>query len=122
MLLHVKFLEPTKNDVQALMRFIFEKQVELKKKVAFNMIEWKTAIPSATANINRWRVRLMKTFERLLIKVIIIQLACLFFSNSFLSREDQIIDLTKLSNMSVTSNNYTKIIETFNGTDSKSGD
>ncbi|WP_458354953.1 flagellar brake protein [Peribacillus frigoritolerans] len=32
MLLHVKFLEPTKNDVQTLMRFIFEKQVDLKKK------------------------------------------------------------------------------------------
>jgi c-di-GMP-binding flagellar brake protein YcgR len=32
MLLHVQFLEPTKNDVQTLMRFIFEKQVELKKK------------------------------------------------------------------------------------------
>ncbi|CAH0165092.1 hypothetical protein SRABI84_01033 [Peribacillus simplex] len=32
MLLHVQFLEPTKNDVQTLMRFIFEKQVDLKKK------------------------------------------------------------------------------------------
>ncbi|CAH0220988.1 YpfB family protein [Peribacillus sp. NPDC101481] len=65
----------------------------------------------------------MKTFERLLIKVIIIQLACLFFFQFLLSREDQIIDLTKLSRYEgVTSNNYTKIIETFNGTDSKSGD
>ncbi|MDQ0883356.1 hypothetical protein QFZ73_004367 [Peribacillus sp. V2I11] len=27
-----QFLEPTKNDVQSLMRFIFEKQVDLKKK------------------------------------------------------------------------------------------
>ncbi|MBT2649237.1 PilZ domain-containing protein [Bacillus sp. ISL-34] len=40
MLLHVQFLEPTKNDVQTLMRFIFEKQVDLKKKACMlNMIE-----------------------------------------------------------------------------------
>ncbi|MDM5211867.1 YpfB family protein [Peribacillus sp. NJ4] len=59
----------------------------------------------------------MKTFERLLIKVIIIQLVCLFFFQFLLSREDQIFDLTKLSRYEgVTSNNYTKIIETFNGT------
>ncbi|WHY95800.1 flagellar brake protein [Peribacillus simplex] len=32
MLLHVQFLDPAKNDVQTLMRFIFEKQVDLKKK------------------------------------------------------------------------------------------
>ncbi|MFF2586405.1 hypothetical protein ACFVSS_00735 [Peribacillus butanolivorans] len=32
MLLHIQFIEPTKNDVQTLMRFIFEKQVDLKKK------------------------------------------------------------------------------------------
>nr|WP_226990434.1 PilZ domain-containing protein [Peribacillus frigoritolerans] len=32
MLLHVQFLEPSKNDIQTLMRFIFEKQVDLKKK------------------------------------------------------------------------------------------
>ncbi|MET1179625.1 flagellar brake domain-containing protein [Peribacillus simplex] len=32
MLLHVQFLEPAKKDVQTLMRFIFEKQVDLKKK------------------------------------------------------------------------------------------
>lgn len=31
-LLHVQFLEPSKNDIQTLMRFIFEKQVDLKKK------------------------------------------------------------------------------------------
>ncbi|MGE7759430.1 flagellar brake protein [Peribacillus sp. NPDC097895] len=31
-LLHVQFIEPTKSDVQILMRFIFEKQVDLKKK------------------------------------------------------------------------------------------
>ncbi|MEF2095763.1 YpfB family protein [Bacillus sp. CFBP9009] len=65
----------------------------------------------------------MKTFERLLIKVIIIQLACLFFFQFLLSRHDQIFDLTKLSRYEgVTSNNYTKIIETFNETGSKSGD
>ncbi|MGE7905653.1 YpfB family protein [Peribacillus sp. NPDC094092] len=59
----------------------------------------------------------MKTFERLLIKVIIIQLACLFLFQFLLGREDQIFDLTKLSRYEgVTSNNYTKIIETFNGT------
>lgn len=32
MLLHVQFLEPSKNDIQTLMRFIFENQVDLKKK------------------------------------------------------------------------------------------
>jgi len=32
MLLHVQFREPSKNDIQTLMRFIFEKQVDLKKK------------------------------------------------------------------------------------------
>ncbi|MBT2665300.1 hypothetical protein J7J00_07320 [Bacillus sp. ISL-4] len=32
MLLHVQFLDPAKNDVQTLIRFIFEKQVDLKKK------------------------------------------------------------------------------------------
>ncbi|MEK4537246.1 flagellar brake domain-containing protein [Peribacillus sp. FSL K6-1552] len=32
MLLHIQFIEPTKNDVQTLMRFIFEKQVDVKKK------------------------------------------------------------------------------------------
>ncbi|PJN89987.1 YpfB family protein [Bacillus sp. mrc49] len=58
----------------------------------------------------------MKTFERILIKVILIQLACLFLFQFLLSREDQIFDLTKLSRYEgVTSNNYTKIIETFNG-------
>ncbi|MFD6440764.1 YpfB family protein [Peribacillus sp. NPDC060186] len=58
----------------------------------------------------------MKTFERLLIKVIIIQLVCLFFFQFLLSREDNIFELTKLSRYEgVNSNNYTKIIETFNG-------
>ncbi|MFJ7754150.1 YpfB family protein [Peribacillus muralis] len=58
----------------------------------------------------------MKTFERILIKVIIIQLVCLFLFQFLLSREDQIFDFTKLSKYEgVTSNNYTKIIETFNG-------
>ncbi|AXN37363.1 YpfB family protein [Peribacillus butanolivorans] len=58
----------------------------------------------------------MKTFERLLIKVIIIQLVCLFFFQFLLSREDHIFELTKLSRYEgVNSNNYTKIIETFNG-------
>ncbi|MFJ7307162.1 flagellar brake protein [Peribacillus frigoritolerans] len=39
-LLHVQFLEPSKHDIQTLMRFIFEKQVDLKKKACmFNMIE-----------------------------------------------------------------------------------
>ncbi|WP_162604399.1 flagellar brake protein [Peribacillus frigoritolerans] len=32
MLLHVQFLEPSKNDIRTGMRFIFEKQVDLKKK------------------------------------------------------------------------------------------
>ncbi|MFD9626796.1 YpfB family protein [Peribacillus muralis] len=59
----------------------------------------------------------MKTFERLLIKVILIQLACLFLFQFLLSRDDQFFELTKLSKYEgVTSNNYTKIVETFNGT------
>ena len=59
----------------------------------------------------------MKTFERLLIKVIMIQLICLLFFQLLLSRNHQIFELTKLSKYEgVTSNNYTKIIETFNGT------
>ncbi|AZV63710.1 hypothetical protein DOZ91_26285 [Peribacillus frigoritolerans] len=32
MLLHVQFLDPSKIDIQILMRFIFEKQVDIKKK------------------------------------------------------------------------------------------
>jgi c-di-GMP-binding flagellar brake protein YcgR len=31
-LLHIEFIDPSKNDVQTLMRFIFEKQADLKKK------------------------------------------------------------------------------------------
>lgn len=31
-LLHIQFIDPPRNDVQTLMRFIFEKQVDLKKK------------------------------------------------------------------------------------------
>lgn len=31
-LLHIEFIDPPRNDVQTLMRFIFEKQVDLKKK------------------------------------------------------------------------------------------
>ncbi|MFJ7746004.1 YpfB family protein [Peribacillus sp. NPDC097295] len=59
----------------------------------------------------------MRTFERLLIKVIVIQLICLLFFQLLLSRENRIFELTKLSKYEgVNTNNYTKIIETFNGT------
>lgn len=59
----------------------------------------------------------MKTFERLLIKVIVFQFICLLFFQLLLSSENRIFELTKLSKYEgVNNNNYTKIIETFNGT------
>ena len=58
----------------------------------------------------------MKTVERIIIKLIIIQVLFLILIQAFLSFEQQEVQLSKLSQYEgVNSNNYTKIIETFDG-------
>ncbi|RID89255.1 hypothetical protein D1953_01425 [Peribacillus asahii] len=58
----------------------------------------------------------MKAVERIIVKLIIIQALFLGFVQVLLSLEDNMIPLTKLSQYEgVNSNNYTKIIETFEG-------
>ena len=58
----------------------------------------------------------MKTVERMIVKIIIIQMLFLFMVQAFLSFENHVIQLTKLAQYEgVNSNNYTKIIETFEG-------
>ena len=58
----------------------------------------------------------MKTVERIIIKLIIIQVIFLFLIQVFLSFENHVVQLSKLSQYEgVNSNNYTKIIETFEG-------
>lgn len=58
----------------------------------------------------------MKTVERIIIKLIIIQFIFLFLIQFFLSFENHTMQLSKLSQYEgVNRNNYTKIIETFNG-------
>jgi hypothetical protein len=56
----------------------------------------------------------MKTVERIIIKLIIIQAVFLFLIQIFLSFENHVVQLSKLSEYEgVNRNNYTKIIETF---------
>lgn len=58
----------------------------------------------------------MKTVERIIIKLIIIQVIFLFLVQIFYSFDHHIVQLSKLSQYEgVNSNNYTKIIETFDG-------
>jgi hypothetical protein len=58
----------------------------------------------------------MKIVERIIIKLIIIQVIFLCTIQIFLSFEDHMIQLSKLSQYEgVNSNNYTKVIETFEG-------
>ena len=58
----------------------------------------------------------MKTVERIIIKLIIIQVIFLFLIQVFFSFENHTVKLSKLSQYEgVNSNNYTKIIETFDG-------
>ncbi|AZV44160.1 YpfB family protein [Peribacillus asahii] len=58
----------------------------------------------------------MKAVERIIVKLIIIQALFLGLVQVLLSLEDNMIPLTKLSQYEgVNSNNYTKIIETFEG-------
>lgn len=58
----------------------------------------------------------MKTVERIIIKIIIIQVIFLFFIQIYLSFDNHLVQLTKLSQYEgVNRNNYTKIIETFDG-------
>lgn len=58
----------------------------------------------------------MKEIERIIVKLIIIQALFLGLVQVLLSLDHQNIPLTKLSQYEgVNSNNYTKIIETFEG-------
>lgn len=55
----------------------------------------------------------MKTVERIIMKVIVIQMIFLFLIQIFLRFENHSVQLSKLSQYEgVNSNNYTKIIET----------
>lgn len=56
----------------------------------------------------------MKTVERIILKIIIIQAVFLILIQAYLRFEHHNIQLSKLSHYEgVNSNNYTKIIETF---------
>ncbi|MFJ7975276.1 YpfB family protein [Peribacillus sp. JNUCC 23] len=56
----------------------------------------------------------MKTVERFIIKLIWIQLIFLLACQLFLNREDTFVQFKKLARYEgVNSNNYTKVIETF---------
>lgn len=56
----------------------------------------------------------MKTVERIIIKLIVIQLTFLLLIQVLLSFENHVVQLSKLSEYEgVNRNNYTKIIETF---------
>lgn len=56
----------------------------------------------------------MKTVERILIKIIIIQVIFLCVTQVAFRFEDRMIQLSKLSQYEgVNKNNYTKVIETF---------
>ncbi|MDQ0219007.1 hypothetical protein ELQ35_09990 [Peribacillus cavernae] len=58
----------------------------------------------------------MKTTERIIIKLILIQVVCLLAFQVVFHREDSFLKIKKLAEYEgVTKNNYTKIIETFNG-------
>lgn len=58
----------------------------------------------------------MKTVERIIIKLIIIHVIFLFLIQVYLSFENNFMQLSKLSQYEgVNSDNYTKIIETFDG-------
>lgn len=58
----------------------------------------------------------MKTIERIIIKLVLIQLLCLLLFQVFFHREDSFLEVKKLAQYEgVTKNNYMKIIETFNG-------
>lgn len=58
----------------------------------------------------------MKSLERILLKLIVIQCICLVFSQMIFHREDSFLELKKLARYEgVNSGNHTKIIETFNG-------
>jgi hypothetical protein len=57
----------------------------------------------------------LKTVERIIIKLILLQCIFLVAFQFFLSREDVFMEFTKLAQYEgVTNNNYTKIMETFN--------
>lgn len=59
---------------------------------------------------------LMKTIERIIIKLILIQVLCLLAFQLIFHREDSFLEVKKLAQYEgVTKNNYMKIIETFNG-------
>lgn len=58
----------------------------------------------------------MKTMERILIKVIVVQFIFLLFSQLFLHVFDLMPELKQITQYEgVNKNSYTKIIETFNG-------
>ncbi|CAH0345564.1 MULTISPECIES: YpfB family protein [unclassified Bacillus (in: firmicutes)] len=57
----------------------------------------------------------MKSIERIIIKLILIQVICLLAFQAVFHRADSFLELKKLAAYEgVTKNNYTKIIETFN--------
>ncbi|PLS16368.1 hypothetical protein CVD28_18045 [Bacillus sp. M6-12] len=57
----------------------------------------------------------MKTVERIIIKLIIIQAICLLFFQFLFHREDSFLELKKMAQYEgVHTDNYTKVIETFN--------
>lgn len=56
----------------------------------------------------------MKTVERVILKIILIQIIFLFITQIFLNFGEHVIPLTKLAQYEgVNSHNYTKIMETF---------
>ena len=61
-------------------------------------------------------VIIVKTMERILIKVIVVQFIFLLFSQFFLHVFDLMPELKQITQYEgVSKNSYTKIIETFNG-------
>lgn len=64
--------------------------------------------------MNLWRDS-MKSIERLLIKLIIIQFICLLAFQAFLHQEGSLLESKKLIRYEgVTSTNHEKVVETFN--------
>ncbi|PLT34857.1 YpfB family protein [Bacillus sp. V5-8f] len=57
----------------------------------------------------------MKTIERMIIKLVIIQAISLLAFQALFHREDSFLELKRMAQYEgVTKNNYNKIIETFN--------
>nr|WP_108671107.1 DUF5359 family protein [Peribacillus acanthi] len=58
----------------------------------------------------------MKTFERILIKIIVIQFLFLLFFQLFFHKEDSFLELKKLAQYEgVNKDNYTNVLETMGG-------